>query len=638
MSYVKRTVKTNIDKLQNYGESFEAIYKVIFEAFDSEIFGEELLEGLIVETTYSQLSARVERYAALLASRFEGKTGIIGVYMQNSIDWVACFWAILKSGSKPLLLDKRQDVSLTDSVIEQLSPLCVLSDDPSVARALSVEELKNTPLLSFDAVWGNEMILVTSGSTGVPKLVCHSGRVICSQVLMTGDIIKANPEIIYNRKAEVKILAFLPFNHIFGLVSTLMWFSFFGRTLVFLSDYNPKRIQHACLRHGVTNFFAVPFVWDAIINNLLKEVEKRGELRRFNRLVDFSVAFQNAFPRVAAPIIRLIFKKVRSQLLGTRLKFCISGGGFTPERTMRVMNAIGYSVYIGYGLTECGITSVEFSRRPSVRTNSNNGRMFRNVEYRLNDSGEIEIAKENCFIGVYRDGSYIENTDEFYNTRDRAYFTKKGKLILLGRADDIIVTAGGENISPAGVESKVRKGSYKDCALLYAAIEGQRELVLALTAAPDSRYADVMSAKPLFESIAALPLVERPRRVILVLGDAPIKLKSLDRKGLTELLEKGKLAYADLKPLDDSELSRARSEAYGETLARVKAAFALVTKRPADEIGDNADFINDLGGDSLSYYSLCAAVSDEFSIELSLAGAPLLTPHSFTEHILIAKQ
>ena len=75
-------------------------------------------------------------------------------------------------------------------------------------------------------------------------------------------------------KKQLKQLAFLPFYHVFGLFAVYFWFTFFGRTLVFLRDYSADTILKTCRRHQVTHIFAVPMLWHTIEKQVRAEVAK----------------------------------------------------------------------------------------------------------------------------------------------------------------------------------------------------------------------------------------------------------------------------------------------------------------------------------------------------------------------------
>lgn len=631
-----------LDLLNHTDYTFKSIYEIMQEHHRSEVFSETVKEGRVVKMTYNALFNMVEAISVNIGVRF-GADGpkYIGIYMDNSNEWAACFWAILKSGNIPVLLNTRQDIDVTNSIIKKLGAVCCFSTDERIDGSVSVSDFTAVPKqgMEGESRWSDEVVMVTSGSTAEPKIICHNGQCICSQIELTDDIVRINPTIKHNRKIEIRVLAFLPFYHIFGLVTTLMWFSFFGRTLIFLPDYSPKTIQHICRRQGVTHFFAIPLVWEKITASLLAEVKKQNKQKVFDKAVRFSNKLQSAFPGAGAWIARnILFKKVRKQALGTELDFCIAGGGFISERTVEVMNGIGYSLYQGYGLTESGIVSVDLDRRPSRRSSRSCGRIFKDITYRLNDRGELEIAAHNCFKGIFKDGGFVPIEGEYYCTNDKVEIDGAGRLLIIGRSDDVIVAESGENISPDAIEQRLDRGSFKSASVLYMMYEGKKQIVLALEASgSESAFERAASLKTLYESADRLPLTERPQKIVSVIGEVPYTLKSVNRKKLTSMLENGELFCEECRLPDSGDMENYKNEEYQRILGGVKDVFAKVTETERAQISDTSSYINDLKGDSLGYVELLCEINEKLGVEIQLDGNVLLTPMAFADCIFAMK-
>lgn len=647
-------VERYLDLLNHTDFTFQSIYKIMQEHHGSEIFSETVVSGRVVRTTYQALFHMVESIGGSLLEKFgSGRAEYIGIYMDNSDEWVACFWAVLKTGHIPVLLNTRQDPDVTNGIIDRLGAVCCFSEDGRIKRSVSVkdfaagfsedERIKGSvsakDFAAGDTLWSDEVVMVTSGSTAEPKIICHNGRCICRQIELTKEIVRINPTIKHNRKIEIRILAFLPFYHIFGLVSTLMWFSFFGRTFIFLPDYSPKTIQHICRRQKATHFFAIPLVWEKITASLLYEVKKQNKLETFQKAVGFSNKLQSAFPNAGAWIARnVLFKKVRKQALGTDLNFCIAGGGFISEQTVGIMNGIGYSLYQGYGLTECGIVSVNLDRRPSRRDSRSCGRIFSDITYRINGDGELEIAADNCFKGIYQDGAFTPGDGGYYRTNDKVAINDAGELVIIGRSDDVIVAENGENISPEAIEQRLDKGSFQSASILYMDYEGRKQIVLALEASgAESAFDRAASLKALYESADRLPLAERPQKIVSVIGEVPYTLKSVNRKKLTAMLENGGLFCEECRLPDEGDLEHYRSEEYQRILGEVKRVFARMTRAEEVQISDTSSYINDLKGDSLGYVELLCEINEKLGVEIQLDGAVLLTPMAFADYIFAMK-
>ena len=640
---VAKVIKQNIAELEGSDQSFETIFRIIRDSFTSEIFAEWLDNGSIKKVTYSEFCDRTDAFAAAFIEKYgapsDRKARIAGIYLENSVDWVAVFWGLLKSGFKPVLLNTRHSLAVTNDIISEIDPVFVVSLDDKIKGAVSPEEIlegvKNkTPEKDY---WEDEILLVTSGSTARPKIISHSGRTICKQVELSADIVRMNPAIQYNSKLEVKNLAFLPFYHIFGLVALLMWFSFFGRAMVFLPKYDAESIQLVCRRTGVTHFFAIPLVWNKLVSALEAEVEKQGKTKSFNKAIRFSNSLQNIFPLFGATIARgLIFKKVRRQLMGEKLRFLISGGGFVSQRTLEVLNGLGYSIHNGYGLTECGVLAVELSKKPKYRNDGKCGVIFSNISYKLSEDGELLIPNDHSMNGIYIDGVLQKLEEPFYPTNDIVKIDEKGRLLIVGRKDDVIIGPNGENISPEEIESRIEKGMYQGMALVYAKLPGSDEKSMLLVLSDNGSlgaYELTTSLKGVFGSISKLSMMERPAKVVSLIGHMPESFKGVDRKALTAGIEEGRLFYTECSDPSDEEIKRIRTDEYMRLIDTVCGVFAEVLGKDRSEITETSNFVA-LGGDSMQYVELLSKVGEKTGNPVQMTETPLITPMAIADHLL----
>ncbi|MBP3413705.1 MAG: non-ribosomal peptide synthetase [Clostridia bacterium] len=638
-------VKHNVEQLQALPENFESIFSIMRSTYSDAVFAQYLNRGDVVNVTYSELFSMTDNISRWISSNYKNaESDMIGIYMENCVEWVACFWGILQAGFKPILFNCRHDVQTSRTLCEQLKPACTFALDNTLPDSINPRDIPKSSDTSTPPEWANEVILFTSGSTGLPKAVVHSGKLFYSQMLLSDWIVKKDPSIKHNRKIEIRMLAFLPFYHIFGLIATLLWFSFYGSTFIFLPEYTVRKIKYVCHRFRVTHFFAIPMIWDKVAEGIISEAQSQGKDETLMRMVELSNKLQNIFPRIGPWIIRnTIFKKLRSNILGTELTYCISGGGFINESSLRLLNGIGYSMHPGYGLTECGIVSVNLERRVSCRNEQNCGTIFPNIKHRISDDGELEISREHSFTGYIENGKFIPETDDYYYTNDLVKLTESGQLRIVGRSDDIVVTESGENISPVSAEHRLNASGFETASLLYARLDGKKQLVLALSESAEHTESDrAERISILFDSMERLALHEQPQKVILLSGKVPYTVKSVDRKKLTEMLEKGEMPYAICTsssiqtPVFISE-TRSPDEDYDALLDTIKEAFAQITKLKKEDIADNSNFITDLGGDSLGYVDLLSALSSAVGIEVKLGEEVLLTPAEFAKQISAAK-
>ena len=641
---VSRIVTGNIEALKNAPQTFESIYTIIKNSFTSETFGEWLENGEVCKMSYYELYERADSFskaAVTYAAKKDSDSRFVGIFLENSCDWVALFWGLLQAGFKPILLNTRHNIQINNDIIKEMDPVFVVSEDARVDKAVSVKELlEEGKGVKFDKNminWADEIILITSGSTSKPKIISHSGKTICLQVEMSADIVRTNQSIQYNAKLDIHNLAFLPFYHIFGLIATLMWFMFFGRGFVFLPKYDAQSIQFVCKRVGVTHFFAIPLVWNKTVAALEREVAKQGKTEKFNKAIKFSNKLQNIFPLLGPVIVRkLIFKKIRRQLMGEKLAFLISGGGFISPRTLEVLNGLGYSIYAGYGLTECGVLCVELSRKSKFRNGTSTGKIFSNVKYKVSEEGELLIPRDHSMNGIYVDGKFSEFTDEYYPTNDLVNIDETGRLHIIGRLDDVIIGPNGENISPEEIESRIDKGAFTQEAMINCKLPGTDEKQMVLVLADDGSmgaFEKASSLRNVFTSIDALTMSERPVKVLNLIGSMPENFKGIDRKALSLKLEEQELFATECARPTDEEVTRTRSAEYTELIGKVCDVYAEVLNKDRAEITETSNFVT-LGGDSMEYVEMLSKVSEISGRTISMTETPLITPMAIADYLI----
>jgi hypothetical protein len=229
------------------------------------------------------------------------------------VEWVAAFWAILMSGNKPYLVNMRYPKNLTENIFHTLNirySICT-GQSQFYTESLDVTALEGDHPAVPAEVFENE-IAFSSSATSMNEVICfYTGKELSAQMLAYEDIFHWTPRIAKHYKGRLKQLAFLPFYHVFGLVAVFLWFTFFGRTLVFMRDYNPETILKTCRRHQVTHIFAVPMLWHTIEKQIWSEAKKQGEKqeKKLRNALAFSTKLQNMFPKTGAALAKHMLKQ-----------------------------------------------------------------------------------------------------------------------------------------------------------------------------------------------------------------------------------------------------------------------------------------------------------------------------------------
>ena len=211
---------------------------------------------------------------------------------------------------------------------------------------------------------------------------------------------------------------------------------------------------------------AVPRVFEKVYTGAEQRATDEGRGKIFARAAQTAVAYSEARDAAGGPGLRLraehalfdrlVYGKLRAAL-GGQAKFAISGGAALAPRLGHFFRGIGVPVLEGYGLTE---TSAPASvNRPERQKIGTVGQPLPGVTVRIADDGEVLLAGKTVFPGYWRDETATKEAftaDGYYATGDIGELDDEGYLTITGRKKEIIVTAGGKNVSPSVLEDRLR--------------------------------------------------------------------------------------------------------------------------------------------------------------------------------------
>lgn len=408
--------------------------------------------------TYNELYHRIFQISNGITLKYGHLSGgYIAINMVNSTDWVSLFWAVLSAGFKPVLIQSNLELETFNSIVKRLSPICMFVDNTQKAsiETLTIQDLNLNNSDWPKTVWANEVALTSTGTTSNPKIVIYDGEGISEQILTSEEIFLENKYIAHNKNYEIVILALIPFYHVFGFIVNLLWFFFFGRTFVFLENLDPNTIKQTAIDFKISHLFGIPLLYNQIVDKILLEVEKENKTKKFNRAIKLSIFLQRKMPVFGRWLVHnVIFRNTRKRILGTNLKYMISGGSYIKKETCMIMNGLGYALHNGYGLTEMGILSVENSKKIDDRLTSSIGPFFSSVETVI-DQDILKVKSKTASKTIYHNDSVSSPKDGWFLTKDIIRLDKKGKYHILGRVDDMVILPNGENINPDMIETEI---------------------------------------------------------------------------------------------------------------------------------------------------------------------------------------
>jgi long-chain acyl-CoA synthetase len=161
-----------------------------------------------------------------------------------------------------------------------------------------------------------------------------------------------------------------------------------------------------------------------------------------------------------------LFKLVRGAF-GGRVREAVTGAAPIAKEILEFFYAAGVPVMEGYGMTETSTTAT--GMRPGEHRFGSVGRAHPGVEIRIADDGEILLKGANIFQGYYKndDASFGAVLDGWLHTGDLGRLDDDGFLYITGRKKDIIITAGGKNLTPANLENDLKQTRFVSQALMH---------------------------------------------------------------------------------------------------------------------------------------------------------------------------
>ena len=631
---IKSILRDNRELLESSRKDLKAIFSIMFRGQERVLC--ETNDGFRIQTcTYGQMHQRICRAAGALYARIGATHEYVALEMENSPDWIVAFWAILMSGNKPYLVNMRYPDSLTDGILKTLQVKYILCGEGTrlSGEVITVRELEGAYPAAPEDVFENELAF-SSSATSMNEVICfYTGYQIAEQILNFKRIVKECPEIANHYKGKLKQLAFLPFYHVFGLFAVYFWFTFFGRTLVFLRDYSAETILKTCRRHEVTHIFAVPMLWHTVEKQVYAEVAKQGPKKeaQLRRALAFSTGLQNLFPRVGANLARRLLRQVTDKLFGPSVMFCINGGSYLRDSAMELLNGIGYRMHNGYGMSEIGITSVELRRRPKDRNRNSIGRPFDSVSYRLDAEGILQVKGTSLCTRKIVNGQPV-CLEEWFDTGDRMV-CRDGYYFIHGRRSDTVIGENGENINPDMVEKAfLPEGVQQFCVLGLPGENGQElsfvaRINLYTTQTVANRIKDYV-----YRVNDTFPPATAVKNFYFTFDElAPPTAVKVSRAQLAKKIENGTVKLTSFRQF---RVDEADTDGESPLLQQVCQIIARVLEKDRAEVTAQSHIFYDLGATSIQYFSILSALAEHFSIsEYSSSDVYRYTPKEICEYI-----
>jgi long-chain acyl-CoA synthetase len=416
---------------------------------------------------------------------------VVPIYQTNSPE--ECLWVISDSGACAIVCENDEQLAKIIAIQDQLPNLrTVIVIDPPAASNAGGESAPGTSAqnpITLEQVRERERernpeelearraavrpedpftFIYTSGTTGPPKgcVLTHGNyRAIIDMVGEAGEI--QGDEVIY---------LYLPLAHSFALLIQLAVFDL-GGTLAYFSG-DTKQIVPELLEVQPTYLPSVPRVFEKIYTLAHGAIEAQPpeEQERAKAAIALGVKVRDMINRgeevpeeLKAPFEEAdekLFKNVRA-IFGGRVRHATSGAAPIAKEILEFFWACGVPVLEGYGMTETAtaatVSTVENHRFGTV------GRALPGVELKIAEDGEILVKGPNIFDGYHNQAStsFGAVIDGWLHTGDLGSIDEDGYLSITGRKKDIIITAGGKNITPANIENDLKQCRWISQAVMH---------------------------------------------------------------------------------------------------------------------------------------------------------------------------
>jgi long-chain acyl-CoA synthetase len=571
----------------------------------------------LTRVSYRDLHLNASRVGERLRRHGVSHGDRIALVAHNHPDWAAAYFGVLFAGATVvpvdpgcspdaftrILVDSKARAALCDTRVKErfadrLAGVTVLDlheatlmGDDGQADELAVLPVRVAP---HDIA----SLLYTSGTTAAPK------GVMLTHANFTSLIAGLAP--LFPLKPGDRVLSVLPLHHTFEFTCGLLLPLSRGARVVYVGDVTSERLAKGLELGRVTAMVGVPALWQLLERRILSQVKSKGPLAEtafhlgteLNRLLG---------AKFGVDVGRALFGAVHESL-GGRVKYLISGGAALPHGTHKLFAGLGLPLIEGYGLTEAApvLTVTRGKSRAGQVGKAVPGVEVKVVERNDEGVGEVVARGPNVMAGYTRaeDTRAAIDAEGWLHTGDLGKLDPQGRLSIVGRLKDVIVTATGENVHPDDLEREI--GEVEHIAeLAVVGVEARGAERVACLAVPvdaqdiDRATRNERAMGALRAALGKLPFGKSP--AIVHLYEAPLPrttTRKVKRIEVREILER--MIRASATPSADGQTSG------------VRVAIGAVRARAPETLSAEVTLQEDLGFDSLALSELLVALEAQF--------------------------
>jgi len=423
---------------------------------------------------YVTLQQRILAASSRLAQEGIGPSSTVALWAPNGADWVGGYFAAVCTGALVVPLDHQSSAAALSGILDHASLNLIVTT--AAHRAELAAAGRTTPTLLIGELSALRepdsaassgaraltspdraaALLYTSGTTGAPKAVplTHRNLIANTWALRAANLIGADD----------RVLLPLPLHHTYPFTVGLLTALARGATVVFPAGISGPEIAAAARDARPTALVAVPRLCEALWSSISSTIERRGvwAARLFHTLLEVSAEVRRVTGLRAG---RWLFGSLHATF-GGRLEVIGCGGARLDPTLARRLEALGWTVLTGYGLTETSPV-LTFNDRSNSRLGSV-GRPLAGVEVairptgdatttaaRTADSGEIVARGPSVFRGYRGNDAATKaafTADGWFRTGDLGWIDRAGYLHVVGRSKELIALADGKKVFPEDLE------------------------------------------------------------------------------------------------------------------------------------------------------------------------------------------
>lgn len=420
---------------------------------------------------------RGDRIALLSATRYEwtvldyaiwvAGASTVPIYETSSPEQVE--WILSDSEAKAIVVETCAHREMVEALADRLGrPVQVWQIDPVPSDDNPAGAFEKLTVLGSEistvvareragAVGADDLatLIYTSGTTGRPKgcEITHGNL-----LAVTRSALADFPRLM---QPSNSVLLFLPLAHVLArIIQTICVYA----RITLGHAPGVKNLVAELAEFRPTFVLAVPRVFEKVYNSARQKAHAQGKGRIFDIAVSTAIEWSRALDTGGAGLAlrakhalfdQLVYSKLR-MVLGSRCIAAVSGGAPLGERLGHFFRGVGVTVFEGYGLTETSApATVNTEKHLKIGTV---GRPLGGVAIRIAEDGEVLIKGPGVLRRYWHEEQATKEAivDGWLHTGDLGELDQDGFLRITGRKKEIIVTAGGKNVSPAVLEDRIR--------------------------------------------------------------------------------------------------------------------------------------------------------------------------------------